>query len=280
MLTNMENNTKKTDNRAIGVFDSGLGGLTAVKEFMHILPSESIIYFGDTGRVPYGTRSNETIVKYVRQDIKFLMNHQVKAIVAACGTASSVALEQLKSEFNIPLIGVLEPVCLAAVNKTKNKKIGVLGTPGTINSNAYKKGIQAIMPDTQVFQKACPMFVPLVENGYLESEATYIIAREYLAELIQNKVDTIILGCTHYPLLEKVIKDIVGENVSIINAGYETALYTKNILIKNNLLSDNTDVGSNQYFVSDDVEKFAHLGGVFLGHHIETDVKKIDIETY
>lgn len=268
------------DNRAIGVFDSGLGGLTAVKEFLKILPNESIIYFGDTGRVPYGTRSNETIIKYVRQDIKFLLTHQVKAIVAACGTASSVALEQLKKEFHIPLIGVLEPVCRAAVSKTRNKKIGVLGTPGTINSGSYKKGIEALMPEALVFEKACPMFVPLVENGYLESEATYIIAREYLAELIENEVDTVILGCTHYPLLEKVITDIVGNHVSVVNAGLETALYTKEILKKNQKLSESPDCGCNQYFVSDDVEKFSHLGSMFLGRPIETDVKKIDIETY
>lgn len=273
-------NTQNVDNRAIGVFDSGLGGLTAVKEFLNILPNESIIYFGDTGRVPYGTRSNETIVKYVRQDIRFLLTHQVKAIVAACGTASSVALEQLKQEFNIPLIGVLESVCHAATEKTKNKKIGVLGTPGTINSGSYKKGIQALNPDIRVFEKACPMFVPLVENGYLESEATYIIAKEYLADLIEEKVDTIILGCTHYPLLEKVITNIVGNQVAIINAGYETALYTKEILTKNNLLSDDTSLGSHQFFVSDDVEKFSHLGSMFLGCPIDTDVKKIDIETY
>ncbi len=270
----------QSDNRAIGVFDSGLGGLTAVKEFIEIMPNESIIYFGDTGRVPYGTRSDETIVKYVRQDIKFLLTHQVKAIVAACGTASSVALEQLKKEFDIPLIGVLEPVCKAAVSKTKNKRIGVLGTPGTINSGSYKKGIRNLLPDALVFQKACPMFVPLVENGYLESEATYIIAREYLEELIKQEVDTIILGCTHYPLLEKVITDIVGTNVAIINAGYETALFTKEILTKNNMLSDTHIAGENQYFVSDDIEKFSHLGGMFLGRPIESNVKKIDIETY
>ncbi len=273
-------NINQSDNRAIGVFDSGLGGLTAVKEFMEIMPNESIIYFGDTGRVPYGTRSNETIVKYVRQDIKFLLTHQVKAIVAACGTASSVALEQLKNEFDIPLIGVLEPVCQVAVTKTKNKRIGVLGTPGTINSGSYKKGIQALLPDALVFQKACPMFVPLVENGYIESEATYIIAREYLEELIKQEVDTIILGCTHYPLLEKVITDIAGKDVSIINAGFETALFTKELLTKNQMLSEETQVGCNHYFVSDDIEKFSHLGGMFLGRPIESNVEKIDIETY
>ncbi|MBQ7792078.1 MAG: glutamate racemase [Clostridia bacterium] len=268
------------DNRPIGVFDSGLGGLTAVKELTHIFPNENIIYFGDTGRVPYGTRSNETIVKYVRQDIRFLMSHNVKAIVAACGTASSVALEQLKPEFNLPLIGVLEPVCRAAISKTKNEIIGVLGTPGTINSGSYSKGIRSLNPSAAVIEQACPMFVPLVENGYLDHEATYLFAKEYLKPLIEQNADTIILGCTHYPLLEKVIKELVGDNVSVINAGAETALYTKKILEEQMLLSNATAQGQNSYFVSDDVEKFSHLGGMFLGRKIEASVTKIDIDTF
>ncbi len=268
------------DPRPIGVFDSGLGGLTAVKELVNILPNETIVYFGDTGRVPYGTRSNDTIIKYVRQDIRFLATHNVKAIIAACGTASSVALPHLNNEFDIPLIGVLEPVCLAATKSSKNQKIGVLGTPGTIQSGAYKKGITNINPNFTVFEKACPMFVPLVENGYLESEATYIIAREYLAPLMEENVDTIILGCTHYPLLTKVITDIVGSDVAIINAGYETAQYAKKMLAENGLLS-NTDVtGTCRYFVSDDVEKFSYLGGMFLEKQIPSGVTKIDIETF
>lgn len=268
------------DERPIGVFDSGLGGLTAVKELTRIFPHENIVYFGDTGRVPYGTRSNETIIKYVRQDIRFLISHNVKAIVAACGTASSVALEQLKSEFQIPLIGVLEPVCRSAVSKTKNGVIGVLGTPGTINSGSYGKGIRSLSPKTTVIEQACPMFVPLVENGYLEHEATYLFAKEYLQPLIESKADTIILGCTHYPLLEPVISKIAGKEVTVINAGYETALYTKKILEEKNLLSHRTGTGQNCYFVSDDEEKFAHLGGMFLGRKIEASVKKVDIDTF
>ena len=268
------------DQRPIGVFDSGLGGLTAVKELINILPNETIVYFGDTGRVPYGTRSNSTIIKYVRQDIRFLLTHDVKAIVAACGTASSVALPHLYQEFNIPLIGVLEPVCQAATIATKNHKIGILGTPGTIRSGSYKKGIQQINPDFTVIEQACPMFVPLVENGYIDSEATYIIAREYLEPLISENVDTIILGCTHYPLLTKVITDIVGKDVSIINAGFETANYTKQMLADSKLLSNRLAPGTCQYYVSDDVEKFSYLGGMFLEQKIPSDVTKIDIEKF
>ncbi|MBO5409370.1 MAG: glutamate racemase [Clostridia bacterium] len=268
------------DTRPIGVFDSGLGGLTAVKELKNILPNETIVYFGDTGRVPYGTRSNDTIIKYVRQDIRFLLTHGVKAIVAACGTASSVALPQLNDEFGIPLIGVLNPVCQAAVKASKCKKIGVLGTTGTIQSGAYKKGICQIDQTFSVYEKACPMFVPLVENGYIESEATYIIAREYLAPLMEEKVDTIILGCTHYPLLTKVITDIVGDGVFIINAGYETAGYTKTMLSQQGLLTDSPHKGDCRYFVSDDAEKFSYLGGMFLEETIPAGVTKIDIEVF
>lgn len=268
------------DKRPIGVFDSGLGGLTAVKELTHIFPNENIIYFGDTGRVPYGTRSNETIIKYVRQDIRFLISHNVKAIVAACGTASSVALEQLKPEFDIPLIGVLEPVCRAAVSKTKNGIIGVLGTPGTINSGSYQKGIQELKKDAVVIEQACPMFVPLVENGYLNHEATYLFAKEYLQPIIEKKADTVILGCTHYPLLETVISEIAGNNVTVVNSGFETALYTKQILEEKNLLSNEVTSGQNSYYVSDDEEKFARLGGMFLGRKIDAAVLKVDIDTF
>lgn len=268
------------DNRPIGVFDSGLGGLTTVKELSRIFPNENIVYFGDTGRVPYGTRSNETIIKYVRQDIRFLLSHNVKAVVAACGTASSVALEQLKPEFSIPFIGVIEPVCKAAVKKSKNHIIGVLGTPGTINSGAYRKGICALDSTATVVEQACPMFVPLVENGYLNHKATYLFAEEYLKPLMEKMVDTVILGCTHYPLLTAVISEILGNKVTIINAGYETAAYTKEILTKNNLLTGQDSLGQNIYYVSDDVVKFSLLGGMFLGKEINASVTKIDIDTY
>ena len=266
--------------KAIGIFDSGLGGLTTVKELSRLLPNEDIIYFGDTGRVPYGTRSEETIIKYVRQDMKFLMVHDVKMIIAACGTASSVALGRLTPEFSVPLIGVLSPACRAAALATKNNKIGVLATPGTINSGAYGKGIRAIDKNIVVYEKACPMFVPLVENGYIDSEPTKIIAREYIEPLIEDDVDTIILGCTHYPLLTGVINEITENKITLINVGFETAKYARNMLDSLSLLNDNQKNGSEEYYVSDDVEKFSYLGGMFLERTINSGVKKIDIEKY
>ena len=266
--------------KPIGIFDSGLGGLTTVKELSKLLPNEDIIYFGDTGRVPYGTRSEDTIINYVRQDMNFLMSHDVKMIIAACGTASSVALKHVSNEFEVPVIGVLEPACKAATLSTKNNKIGVLATPGTINSGAYGKGIRNIDKNIIVYEKACPMFVPLVENGYIDSEPTKIIAREYLEPLVSDDVDTIILGCTHYPLLTGVINEITNGKINLINVGYETAKYALNMLKSFDLLNDKEDKGKEEYYVSDNVEKFSYLGGMFLERTINSTVKKIDIEKY
>lgn len=187
------------DNKCIGVFDSGLGGLTAVKQIINELPKEDIIYFGDTGRVPYGSRSKETLLKYTRGDIRFLNTFDVKIIVIACGTASSAALPAIKDEFDVPIIGVIDAAVYAAVRATKNKKIGVIGTAGTIKSGEYEKQIKAYDSEMQTFAKACPMFVPLVENGYFDTEVTRIIVAEYLEEIRNQGVDTLILGCTHYP---------------------------------------------------------------------------------
>lgn len=266
--------------KPIGIFDSGLGGLTTVKELLRLLPNEDIIYFGDTGRVPYGTRSEDTIIKYVRQDMNFLVGNDVKMIIAACGTASSVALKHVSDEFNVPVIGVLSPACKAAALSTKNNRIGVLATPGTINSGAYGKGIRSIDKSIIVYEKACPMFVPLVENGYIDSEPTRIIAREYLEPLKNDEVDTIILGCTHYPLLTGVINEITSGKINLINVGYETAKYALSMLKTLDLLNDKKEKGQEKYFVSDNVEKFSYLGGLFLERTINSDVKKIDIEKY
>ena len=195
------------DNRAIGIFDSGLGGLTCVREVMNIMPNEDIIYFGDTGRVPYGTRSSATIVKYVRQDINFLRKFNIKFIIIACGTASSAALPHITTEYDTDIIGVVEPASRAAAAATRNKRVGVLGTQGTINSNKYKDRIYAIDPGIEVVSKACPMFVPVVENGYADSEIATILAREYLKPLIEAEVDTIILGCTLF-LNRKIVGQV------------------------------------------------------------------------
>lgn len=270
---------KKMDNRCIGVFDSGLGGLTAVKEMMNILPDENIIYFGDTGRVPYGTRSDETIIKYSQQDINFLKSHDVKLIVVACGTVSSVALPKIKDTCPVPIIGVVEAASFAALSKTKNNKIGIIGTSGTVKSGAYSKCILAENPDVKVYQKACPLFVPLVENGHFDTEVTRLIIEEYLTEIKNEGVDTLILGCTHYPLLAKAIGEFMGNDVALINSGAEIAKILKDTFPT--LLHEPMDKrGVCEYYVSDNVENFEHLASLFLERNVNGKVKNIDIEKY
>ena len=268
------------NNKSIGVFDSGLGGLTAVKQIMQELPNENIIYFGDTGRVPYGTRSRDTILKYTRGDIRFLKTFDVKIIVIACGTASSAALPMIKNEFDVPIVGVIDAAVYAAVRATKNKKIGVIGTSGTIKSGEYEKQIKAYDSEMQVFSRACPMFVPLVENGYFDSPVTKLIVEEYLEEIRKEGVDTLILGCTHYPLLSKVIGEYMGDKVTLINSGAEVAKYLKKKFDREMMHSDKTDEEQYRYYVSDDISSFEELGGIFLEREINGQVSKIDIEQY
>ena len=267
------------DNRAIGVFDSGLGGLTCVREIMKIMPHENVVYFGDTGRVPYGSRGKDTLLKYVRQDIRFLETFDIKMIIIACGTASSAALPWISSEFGTEIIGVVEPAAKAAVKATNTKRIGVLGTGGTVKSRKYIEYIKSICPDAEVFQKACPMFVPLVENGYADKDVTRFFAEEYLSEIKEKDVDTLILGCTHYPLLKRVIGEIMGDSVTLIDSGAAAANFALECLESKNGL--NGESGSDySYFVSDSAETFTELGGMFLSRPIEGKVNKIDIEKY
>ncbi len=269
------------NNKSIGVFDSGLGGLTAVKQIMSELPDEKIIYFGDTGRVPYGTRSRDTILKYARGDIRFLKTFDVKIIVIACGTASSAALPMIKHEFDIPIVGVIDAAVYAAVRATKNKKIGVIGTPGTIKSGEYEKQIKEFDRSVQVYSKACPLFVPLVENGHFDTPVTKLVVEEYLEEIRAKGVDTLILGCTHYPLLEKVIGGYMGGGVELINSGAQVAKYLKKKLTNDDMLHDGEkDKNRYRYYVSDDVSSFEELGGIFLEREINGQVNKIDIEKY
>lgn len=267
------------DPRPIGIFDSGLGGLTCVKKVMELLPGEDIIYFGDTGRVPYGSRSGETIVKYTRQDIRFLKSFDIKLIIIACGTASSAALPMIRDEFHTEIIGVLDPTCARGAAVTQNGKIGVIGTQGTIRSGKYAQKLAEINPKLQVYNQACPLFVPLVENGHTQSQATTLIAQEYLAPLQEAGVDTLIMGCTHYPLLRETIGAIMGEGVQLIDAGAETAVYAKTVLTQQGMLNEK-EKGTAQYYVSDTAEGFADLAGVFLEQTLDGSVKKIDIETY
>lgn len=268
------------DNRAIGIFDSGLGGLSCVKKVMEIMPGENIIYFGDTGRVPYGTKSRDTIIKYVRQDINFLESYDIKFIIIACGTASSATLPDIKSDVSTDIIGVLEPTCKTAVSLTKNNRIGVIGTQGAVSSGKYQETISKMNPDVKVFSKACPMFVPLVENGYTKGEVARIIVEEYLAPIKEEGVDTLILGCTHYPLLRDEIQKFMGEGVTLVNSGAAAAVEAREILKANNMLCDENNKGTVKYYVSDTVDSFQELGSAFLERDIGGDVQKIDIEKY
>lgn len=263
------------NNKPIGVFDSGLGGLTAVKEIMNLLPFEDIIYFGDTARVPYGSRSSETIIKYAKQDINFLKSFDIKVILAACGTVSSVALPEIKNK-DVKVIGVVEPAAIAAIRATKNKKIAVLGTNGTINSKAYEKEIAKIMPDACITSVACPLFVHLVENGYHNHEATYLIAKDYLKDVIENGCDTVILGCTHYPMLTQVIGEILGKNVTLINVGETAAQYLKEILDKENKLCDEKNPNY-EFYASDAKSGFDNLATMFLKRDLGV-LKSVDID--
>ena len=265
------------DNRPIGVFDSGLGGLTCVRSVTAIMPGESIIYFGDTGRVPYGTRSSDTIVKYVKQDINFLRTFDIKQIIIACGTGSSAALPALKDDYEIDIIGVVEPACGEALAKTRNGRIGVLGTKGTVASGKYQAALEA--QGASVVAAACPMFVPLVENGYINADVVTVFASEYLKPLTDANVDTVILGCTHYPLLQSTLTKVMGDEVTFIDSGQAAAKHSYEKLRRENMLSDN-NTGSVRYFVSDSVDNFAQLGGLFLQREIRENVEKIDIEDY
>ena len=268
------------DNRSIGVFDSGLGGLTAVKQIMKELPNESIVYFGDTGRVPYGSRSQETIIKYSKSDMNFLLSKDVKLIVVACGTVSSVALPVLNSTVPITMIGVVEAAAAAAINATKNNKIGIIGTKGTIKSGAYEKYIAQKNPEIKAFSKACPLFVPLVENGHFDTMVAELVVEEYLTEIRNSGVDTLILGCTHYPLLKNTIARFMGDTVTLIDAGAEVAKLLKKTLEKENILADTPSNDQCKYYVSDDIEGFESLGGMFLERTLSNKVEKIDIEKY
>lgn len=267
---------------AIGVFDSGLGGLSAVKEFMNVLPNEKIVYFGDTGRVPYGTRSRDTIRKYAIQDAEFLLTHNVKMIVAACGTVSSVAGELLESRLGVPYTGVVNPTAYTAVRKTKNGKIGVIGTAATVGSHSYKQRLQKLNPEVQVFEQACPLFVSLVENGVIhrDDQITRLVVRRYMAELKDNGVDTVILGCTHFPLLRDAISDYMGEDVTLVDSGFETANYAAKVLREQDLLTDDNTAKTPDFFVSDTPEGFESVAGLFLGRDMEHTVTQIDIEQY
>lgn len=271
-----------TRDAPIGVFDSGVGGLTVVREIMRQIPNEKIIYFGDTARVPYGSKSKDTVTRFSRQIVRFLQTHNVKTIVIACNTASAYALEDLEKEIDIPVIGVVKPGAKVASEVTRNGKIGVIATEATIGSKIYSKYITEINKDVTIFGKACPLFVPLVEEGLWQDPVTDEIARRYLAELIDIDIDTLILGCTHYPLIRSTVAKIMGEDVTLVNPAYETARELKELLKEKGLLNEKQPaLGENQYrfFVSDGAEKFKRFANSIIKYGI-LSAKTINIEEY
>ncbi len=266
----------------IGVFDSGVGGLTVVREIMRQLPNERIVYFGDTARVPYGSKSRETVTRFSRQIVRFLQSQNVKAIVVACNTASAFALDELEKEVDIPIIGVVKPGARAALEATHNGRIGVIATEATIGSGIYKRYIEENDTSVNVIGKACPLFVPLAEEGLWEDPVTDEIARRYLAELIDIDIDTLILGCTHYPLLRSTVAKIMGDRVSLVNPAYETARELKELLEQEGLESKKRPaLGTElyQFFVSDGADKFQKFANSIIPYGI-LSAKVIHIDEY
>ena len=268
------------DNRPIGIFDSGLGGLTALKELRHLLPNESFVYFGDTGRVPYGARSPQTLRRFARENIRFLQHYDVKMIVAACGTISSILSEDPAWDPAFPFTGVLRPAAEAACRATRCGRIGVIGTSATIRSGSYERIIRQIMPNVQVFSRACPLFVPLVENGYLEEQnpVTELVARDYLSGLAAERPDTLILGCTHYPLIAPAIRRVMGDGVTLIDPGKETAVAVQAMLSARGICADGSQTGDTRYFASADTEDFGTIAARFLGEPLESAVELVEVD--
>ncbi len=269
-------NTKKQRN-AIGVFDSGIGGLTVVKKLREYLPNESIIYFGDTARVPYGNKSNSTVIDYSVQNTKFLLKKNVKIIVVACNTASSIAIPYLSDISDVPVIGMIEPGTRLALQNTRNNKIGVIGTTSTISNKAYTKRLQELNNNIIVSEKACPLFVPLAEEGWIDHEATRLIALEYLRELAGKDIDTLILGCTHYPILSEVIENVMGEGVKLIDSGEAAAIEVNKQLNELNLKNDSNTKAACHFFVSDFPAKFKEIAERFMGQPLD-EIEKISLE--
>lgn len=264
----------------VGVFDSGVGGLTVAREIVRQLPDENIVYFGDTARVPYGSKSKENIIRFSEQIIRFLMTKEVKAIVIACNTASALALDAVREKFDIPILGVVVPGARAAAETTQNKKVGVIATNATVQSKMYTKVIREMNPEIEVIEKACPLFVPLVEEGFKDHRVTGEIIDYYLNSMKYMDIDTLIMGCTHYPLLRSRIRKYMGEKIQVVNPAYETALDLKNLLESQDMLNDGTGLHSNcRFFVSDAAEKFKTFANSVMPFEIES-TGVIQIEEY
>ena len=266
----------------IGVFDSGVGGLTVVREIMRQIPQERIVYFGDTARVPYGTKSRDTVIRYSRQIVRFLKTRNVKAIVIACNTASAYAMETLQQEIELPIIGVVKPGAKMAAIASTEGRIGVIATEATVGSHIYQDYIQGLKPEAKVFEKACPLFVSLVEEGWVKDPITEAVARRYLQELKELPVDTLILGCTHYPLIRSTVRKVMGEEVTLINPAYETAIELRELLKREQIDNQGyskTKENPYEFFVSDAAERFRRFANSIL--HVDiANTRQINIEEY
>ena len=263
--------------KSIGIFDSGVGGLTVLKEVVKALPQEDTIYLGDTARVPYGTKSPETVTRYSLQIASFLLKRDVKLLVVACNTASAVSLDALKERFSIPIVGVIEPGARRAAAVTRSGKVGVIGTEATIKSSAYAKAIKRMNREIEVVTRACPLFVPLAEEGWVDNEVARATARLYLQGLKDEGVDTLVLGCTHYPLLKGVIAETMGDGVQLVDSAEETARTVAEILRGRDLLRPSSEKGNHHYFVTDVPAGFIRVGNRFLGGRLG-DVYQVNLE--
>ncbi len=276
ILYRLREKKAKMDTRSIGIFDSGIGGLTVVKEILRQLPGENIIYLGDTARVPYGTRGKTVIKKFSLELADFLLKRKVKFLVVACNTISSTCLDAIKSSSPVPVIGVIDGAVYDAVNSTKTNIVGVIGTQATISSGVYEKEIKKINPKIKIITQACPLFVPLAEEGKTSDKATYLIASEYLKKFKNTKIDTLILGCTHYPVLKEVIQKIVGKKVKLIDSAKPTIQALKDILQKDNLLN-NSKKGKHEFFVTDALKRVSLVAKGFLGTVLNGKLKEVNL---
>ena len=265
--------------KPIGVFDSGVGGLTVVSQIFQQLPNEQVIYFGDMGRAPYGIRSADVIKRFSRQNVNFLLEQDVKFIVVACNTASALALDYIEHIYSVPMMGVIEPGARAAARYSKNNRIGVIGTEATIGSSSYSKALLKINPKLEVFGLPCPLFVSLVENGYIEKQAAYLIAEDYLVPIRDKNIDTLVLGCTHYPPLKGIINKVMGDSVRLVDSADETAKTVKRLLTELDLANNSNNKFTHKFYVSDTPEKLKAIAKYFVDRPID-EVEMIDINSY
>lgn len=266
-------------NNPIGIFDSGIGGLTVVKQLLRMLPNENLVYFGDTARVPYGTKSKKLIRQYALEDAAFLMKFDIKLLVIACNSASAAAVDLLKSALPVPVTGVIDPGVHAAIRASRNRRIGVIGTTATIGSNAYNDSLKKLDPDVKVFGQPCPILVSLVEEGWSGEEVTRLAVRKYLEPLLEARVDTLILGCTHYPVIKDLIQQEAGQDVRLIDSGEETALVVRGMLEKLNMERKSAEPGAVDFYVSDIPGKFDEVGTRFLGQPL-VNARRVDFDEF